>query len=76
MLSRCTSEATYHHEQLIDVTWEQSLMDERKVFFQVSREIIIQQRKENYSWLRKAMIMGMVVMRLEVGIGLNGMKKS
>ena len=28
MLSRCTSEATYHHEQLIDVTWGQSLMDE------------------------------------------------
>lgn len=28
VLSRCTSEATYHHEQLIDVTWGQSLMDE------------------------------------------------
>lgn len=28
MLSRCTSEATYHHEQLVDVTWGQGLMDE------------------------------------------------
>ena len=28
VLSRCTSEATYHHEQLIDVTWGQGLMDE------------------------------------------------
>lgn len=28
MLSRCTSEATYHHEHLIDVTWGQSLIDE------------------------------------------------
>lgn len=28
MLSRCTSEATYHHEKLIDVTWGQNLMDE------------------------------------------------
>ena len=27
MLSRCTSEATYHHERLIDVTWGQGLMD-------------------------------------------------
>lgn len=27
-LFRCTSEARYHHEQLIDVTWGQSLMDE------------------------------------------------
>ena len=28
VLSRCTSEVTYHHEQLIDVTWGQGLMDE------------------------------------------------
>lgn len=27
-LSRCTSESTYHHFQLIDVTWGQSLLDE------------------------------------------------
>ena len=27
-LSRCTSEATYHHEKIIDVTWGQSIMDE------------------------------------------------
>lgn len=28
ILSRCTSEATYHYEKLIDVTWGQGLMDE------------------------------------------------
>ena len=28
VLSRCTSEATYYHEQLIDVTWGQVLMGE------------------------------------------------
>lgn len=27
-LSRCTSEVTYHHEKIIDVTWGQSIMDE------------------------------------------------
>ena len=27
-LTRCTSEATYHYEKLIDVTWGQGLMDE------------------------------------------------
>lgn len=27
-ISRCTSEATYHHEKIIDVTWGQSIMDE------------------------------------------------
>ena len=27
-LTRCTSEATYHYEKLIDVTWGQSIMDE------------------------------------------------
>lgn len=27
-LTRCTSEATYHHEKLIDVTWGQGLLDE------------------------------------------------
>lgn len=28
LLSRCTSEVTYHHEKIIDVTWGQSLWDE------------------------------------------------
>lgn len=27
-LSRCTSEATYHHEKLIDVSWGQAIMDD------------------------------------------------
>lgn len=27
-ISRCTSEATYHHEKIIDVSWGQSIMDE------------------------------------------------
>lgn len=27
-LSRCTSEVTYHHEKIIDVTWGQSMWDE------------------------------------------------
>ena len=27
-ISRCTSEATYNHEKIIDVTWGQSIMDE------------------------------------------------
>lgn len=27
-ISRCTSEATYHHENIIDVSWGQSIMDE------------------------------------------------
>ena len=27
-LSRCTSEVTYHHEKLIDVSWGQTIMDD------------------------------------------------
>ena len=42
LLSRCTSEATYHHEKLIDVTWGQGLMDEisymRGTFSEQSQE--------------------------------------
>lgn len=31
-LSRCTSEVTYHHEKIIDVTWGQSMWDEVSEF--------------------------------------------
>ena len=58
MLSRCTSEATYHHEQLIDVTWGQGLMDEisymRGTFSEQVKNILKKFRndgmKKNENW--------------------------
>lgn len=57
MLSRCTSEATYHHEQLIDVTWGQSLMDEisymRGTFYGQSEKYYVEVQKRWYEEERK-----------------------
>lgn len=44
LLSRCTSEVTYHHEKLIDVRWGQGMMDEisemRGIFLQNSQQYL------------------------------------
>lgn len=50
LLSRCTSELTYHHEKLIDVTWGQNLADEisymRGTFTNTSQESLKAVNKE------------------------------
>lgn len=50
VLPRCTSEATYHNEKLIDVTWGQGLMDEisymRGTFSDQSQDFFAKIREE------------------------------
>lgn len=49
-LSRCTSETTYHHIGLVDVTWGQGLFDE----ISIMREMAAPESKEYFEKMTKA----------------------